>query len=697
MPSTMPLLLASAQLASLFMLLPSSASCHAAELIASPSIRSRQHHQHQKQQQQQRRVQTANSTTDGNNNQVENETNPPSPAPSSSEEHEEWYLPDVKVQIKKTWLFGAGDPSEWGAGVNSTNNATSKLIPTPIIDVPLFAGEYITDISAGGLHSAILTNEGRILTAGSSSSAGRGLGRDTMNGTEMGFMPITEVYDIIAYDGDDSGNDSARVESFTSLLPLFVRVVASQYYTFALDNLGNVWSTGNNAYAQLCLNDTDSRDRFHQVKLPKHIDENLFDHGSKIIDIVLGERHSLLLREDGKAYGCGWNQYGQLGIGVKGTNVASPVEIQIDAPDGGTAATNNSNNTKEGDDANGNGTISSGGSGEINHQVITNVVAGRGSSYFLTSSGHVYATGTNYKGQLCLGHREDRTLPTILANVESFLRSGTDFSYMDEGVSVESIAAGKSAFYLRLSNGLVLACGENTHGQLGIGNDDETDSVDVPTTIANVTNVTAVFSGPTSFGAYFVSSDRSIYAVGFDGVGARENWNVPNMMACANEETTLKKGVVISSGNDHTLYLATVETTFECEGDVLTKSPSMTPAPSISHMPSVHPSASIRPTISSMPTMTITPTTSPTASFSPTAIVSSFPSAEGETASPTPFGVIPDTLSPTVASDPSTSPVATPPTRNIQNPGSGGADGYSLGGFQLSLLGVSLAFMWQWF
>lgn len=279
----------------------------------------------------------------------------------------EWYLPDTKVNIKRTWLFGAGDPSEWG---ETNGDDGSIMLPTPI-NVPLRAGEYITDISAGGLHSAILTNEGRIFTAGSSSAGeSLGLGRDTMDGTELSFMPVTEVYPI-----NDNTGDYSNVAS--TALPQFTKVEASQHYTFALDNMGRVWTTGNNAYGQLCLNDTMTRDRFYEVKMPSDNESNSNNEapeGRNIVDIVLGERHSLLLREDGKAYGCGWNQYGQLGIGVKGQNMLSPVEIMIDAPDD--------------EDV----TITESGR-QVEHEVITNAVAGRGSSYFLTSSGHVYATG----------------------------------------------------------------------------------------------------------------------------------------------------------------------------------------------------------------------------------------------------------------------------------------------------------------
>ena len=97
-----------------------------------------------------------------------------------------------------------------------------------LTDIPqLYAGEYVTDVSAGGLHSAILTNEGRILTAGSSSAGEAcGLGRDTINGTELGFMPIEKAYPL------NTTTDTGNSELPGTKLPQFVKVAASQYYTF---------------------------------------------------------------------------------------------------------------------------------------------------------------------------------------------------------------------------------------------------------------------------------------------------------------------------------------------------------------------------------------------------------------------------------------------------------------------------------
>ena len=233
-------------------------------------------------------------------------------------------------------------------------------------------------------------------------------------------------------------------------------------------------------------------------------------NGGSIVDVVAGERHTLI-RQNGKVWGCGWNEYGQLGIGVKGKNVLSPVEIKIDVPDSN-------------DDM-------------INHEFITDVAAGRGSSYFLTSSSHVYAAGTNYKGQLCLGHRDNRPLPARI----------TDLG--DES-TVESIAAGMSSIFIHLSNGDVLACG---------------DDINIPTRVPDMNNIKAIFSGPASPIAYLVGEEQNVYTAGSNGLSARKNWQVPDsLLTCVNRQTAQNKTVDISTGNDHTLYLARIETTLDC-------------------------------------------------------------------------------------------------------------------------------------
>lgn len=515
----------------------------------------------------------------------------------------ELYLPDLNIPLPddddspKTWLFGAGDSSEWGAATTNDESANSTVEvnrhrPTMINISALDQGEYVTDTSAGTLHSTVVTNQGRILTASSVAIQASGIGRDTVDGSKLDFQPITEVYYL------DDQNPSTP--------PSFSKVIASQYYTMALDISGNVWATGANNYGQLCLGDTMSRDRFYQVA--KAADAAA---SAKVVDIALGERHTLLLMDNGQVFACGWNAYGQLGIGLKGTNILAPVEVLIDEPD--------FNNTTPDTPIVAN---------------ITQIAAGRGSSYFLTSSDHVYATGTNYEGQLCLGDRVDRPLPTMLMGVEQMQSNrGNDFSFNDEGVVVDLIAAGKSSFYMLLSNGQVVACGKNTHGQLGNANINNTASTsasdvasDVPAMVTTLANVTDIFASAISFTAFFLQ-DYGVYGVGQDGSGQIGNgamqWNPLSEVSCPENERAFvgQQNIIISSGNDHTLFLVNTDGIFDCEGQGGNNNNNSTDFSSLA------PSSSMSPTSSAVPTVTASPqapswysptTPSPTSSPAPT-------------------------------------------------------------------------------
>ena len=484
---------------------------------------------------------------------------------NSDTEDNEFYLPDI--DSTQNWLFGAGDSSEWGATaiIDETSNETNHHRPTLINITALDAGEYVTDTSAGTLHSAVVTNQGRILTASSVVIQTSGIGRDTFDGEQLDFQPIEEVYYL-----DDVIDDSITHDTNPSTPPTFVKIFASQYYTVALDTAGNAWSTGVNNYGNLCLGDTIARDRFHQVPIATTSEEE--EESTKVVDIALGERHTLFLMDNGTVFGCGWNVWGQLGIGLKGENMLAPVEILIDEPD-----FNSTTNVP---------IVSN----------VTQIAAGRGSSYFLTSSDHVYASGTNYEGELCLGDRVDRPLPTMLSHVEDIQNEGDDFSLNDEGVVVRLIVAGKSSFYMLFSDGQVLACGKNTHSQLGSDSINNTAvnstgdvASDVPAAIASLTNVTNIFASAISFTAFFLQND-GIHGAGQDSSNQIGNGdmlrNQLSEVSCPNEERAAfgHHNIIISSGNDHTLFLVNSQGIFDCEGNNTNSSlvPTTTSVPSIS-------------------------------------------------------------------------------------------------------------------
>ena len=81
------------------------------------------------------------------------------------------------------------------------------------------------------------------------------------------------------------------------------------YHSFILKNDGTLWSCGNNNEGQLGLGDTSYRSIFTQITT----------NADDIKEIYCGYNHTLILKNDGTLWGCGYNHYGQLGLG-DGTN-----------------------------------------------------------------------------------------------------------------------------------------------------------------------------------------------------------------------------------------------------------------------------------------------------------------------------------------------------------------------------------------
>ena len=108
---------------------------------------------------------------------------------------------------------------------------------------------------------------------------------------------------------------SIRLGYTSSNRPIFTRIIANKYevksvycgsdHTFILKNDGTLWGCGYNKYGQLGLGDTDTRTVFTQITT--NIDN--------IKSIYCGGEYTFILKNDGTLWGCGDNREGQLGLG----------------------------------------------------------------------------------------------------------------------------------------------------------------------------------------------------------------------------------------------------------------------------------------------------------------------------------------------------------------------------------------------
>ena len=157
-----------------------------------------------------------------------------------------------------------------------------------------------------------------------------------------------------------------------------------------------------------------------------------------ITAIATGYNHSLFVKNDGTVWACGRNFEGQIGDGTKNTNRLVPVQV-------------------------------SGLTG------ITVVAGGGAHSLFVKNDGTVWACGWNNYSQLGDGTTTDRLTPVQVG-----------FTF---GGGIATVAGGFHHSVFLKSDGTVWACGRNTDGQLGNGNNTNSN---VPLQITGLCGPTAV-------------------------------------------------------------------------------------------------------------------------------------------------------------------------------------------------------------
>lgn len=147
-------------------------------------------------------------------------------------------------------------------------------------------------IAAGNTHSAILNDKGQLWTFGSNAYGQLGHG-DTFQ--KNGPTKI-----------DFNNGGSSEI----------VAVAAGGKHTLFIDEQGQVWSFGSNAFGQ--LGHGDSMERHVPTKI-KGVE--------KVVDVTAGTSHTLILTEQGQILAFGSNFSGQLGLGVENRNLADKVAL----------------------------------------------------------------------------------------------------------------------------------------------------------------------------------------------------------------------------------------------------------------------------------------------------------------------------------------------------------------------------------
>ncbi|GAM84091.1 hypothetical protein ANO11243_020830 [Dothideomycetidae sp. 11243] len=212
----------------------------------------------------------------------------------------------VPTQRLDVYVFGEGSSGELGLG-------TSKKaidVKRPRLNANLTADAVgVVQISVGGMHTAALTHDNKILTWGVNDQGA--LGRDTA--WEGG---LKDIDDNKSEDSDDDDDDDAGLnprESTPTAIPsdkfsegtVFVQVAAGDSTTFALTDDGQVWGWGT-------FRSNEGIFGFTADVLVQR-EPMLLTTLKKIKKITCGANHVLALDSKGAVFAWGSGQQNQLG------------------------------------------------------------------------------------------------------------------------------------------------------------------------------------------------------------------------------------------------------------------------------------------------------------------------------------------------------------------------------------------------
>jgi alpha-tubulin suppressor-like RCC1 family protein len=175
------------------------------------------------------------------------------------------------------------------------------------------------------------------------------------------------------------------------------------------------------------------------------------------------------------------------------------------------------------------------------------VGAGKSHSVFLILNGKVMTCGDNTKGQLGIGSYISKNMPTYVK-----INATTDLT------NVKSVYAGADHTIFLLNDGTVYVCGDNTYGQLGIGNNtNQTFAVQN----LNLTTVKSISAG--TYHTMFLLNDGSVKACGKNTNGQLGDGTTLDKNTLVNViiSENVKK---VSCGSFHTMFLLNDGTVMGC-------------------------------------------------------------------------------------------------------------------------------------
>jgi alpha-tubulin suppressor-like RCC1 family protein len=384
------------------------------------------------------------------------------------------------------YAFGSNRDGELG---NATNNETTKANPTPaLVGLPGASGP-VTQVAAGGEHSLALTSTGQLYAFGSNhfgqlgiaSNSGTLKPNPTPNLVTLpgASGPVTQVaagrfhslaltspgqlyafglngsgeLGIDANIGTEEPNPTPALVTLPNASGPVTQIAAGGAHSLAVTSTGQLYAFGSNYSGQ--LGNTTNGGTEEPNPTPALI--SLPGASGPVVQIAAGADHSLAVTSTGQLYAFGLNEFGQLGSATNnGTMNPNPTPTLVTLP---------------------------------TSDPVTQVAAGYAHSLALTSSGQLFAFGSNYYGQLGSATH----LGSVNPNPALITLPGANGRVVQIAAADHSLAV--------TSSGQLFAFGSNHNGQLGSATNNETENANPTPTSVDVgagKTIDTVASGPWS-------------------------------------------------------------------------------------------------------------------------------------------------------------------------------------------------------
>lgn len=271
---------------------------------------------------------------------------------------------------------------------------------------------------------------------------------------------------------------------------------ASFHHCLALDEDGQVWSWGYNAYGQLGDNSVTNRN------VPTLIPKTQFGltPTQKVVAIWAGGGeygYSFALTDQNKLFAWGYNNYGHLGLGTTSTNIRVPTEVTSQ-------------------------TWTTAGAGTIVKLVTADSATTQYScTSILTSKGAVYSAGWNNSGHMMLGNTSQQNSFVVATSGPGSTNTANDIWLTNGNYA--------TLYVTDTATKRLFACGANNAAQMGIigTNANYTSaqscvkSIDgVQTNLTGVVKLSAIGGGNgTNTSVIVATEDGWSFAAGYNGYG----------------------------------------------------------------------------------------------------------------------------------------------------------------------------------